>query len=45
MNDAQIKVVQQVLALRVPSLNRYQIAALALEIVEAVENRAVPVTK
>ena len=45
MNDAQLKAVQQILAMRVTQLNRFERAALALEIVEAVENKATPPPK
>jgi hypothetical protein len=44
MNPEQVKAVQEVLKARLPQLDRFQITALALELVEAVENKATPVT-
>jgi len=42
MNDAQLKAVRQVLLQRLPLLDRYHATALALEVIEAVENKATP---
>lgn len=40
MNAEQIKDVSQIIARIVPTLTRYQITALALEVIEAVENKS-----